>query len=98
MAIILKPRNLINYRNNNLQTRCGVAGAGLQTPSSLINSVSDSSYSSKSSKYHKSKTIRARELTFLECASYVAGWQLYCTREAPGLAKVQLQCVNNIIN
>ena len=41
----------------------------LQTPLSLIhsfiNSVTQSSFSSKSSKYHKSQTIKARELTFL---------------------------------
>ena len=45
----------------------------LQTPLSLIhsfiNSVTQSSFSSKSSKYHKSQTIKARELTFLwECS------------------------------
>ena len=46
--------------------RPGVAGAVLQTPSSFIHSVSQWSFSSESSKYHKSQTVRARELTFGE--------------------------------
>ena len=43
-----------------------VAGAVLQTPLLLINSVTQSSFSSKSSKYLHSKTVKARELTFWE--------------------------------
>ena len=53
-----------------LFNRPGVAGAVLQTTSSLIYSdsqwVSQSAFSSKSSRYHKSQTIRARELKFSE--------------------------------
>ena len=44
----------------------GVAGAVLQTPSSLNNFVSLSAFSSQSSRYHKSQTTRARGLTFWE--------------------------------
>ena len=46
--------------------RTGVAGADLRTHSSLIHSLSQLSFSSKSSKYHKSQTVKARELKFLE--------------------------------
>ena len=44
--------------------RPGVARAVLQTPLSLIDSVSQSSFSSQSSRYQKSQTIKARELKF----------------------------------
>ena len=48
-----------------LANRSGVAGAVLQTPSSFIDSVSESvSLFLPSSRYHKSQTIRARELKF----------------------------------
>ena len=46
--------------------RPGVAEAVLQIPLSLIHWLNDSSFSSKSSKYHKSQTEWARELTFWE--------------------------------
>ena len=46
--------------------RPGVAGAVLQTPASLIKSVAQSSFSSKSSKHHNSQTVWPRELTFWE--------------------------------
>ena len=43
----------------------GVAGADLQTPPSFIYWLSQSSFSAKSSKLHKSQTIRARDLKCL---------------------------------
>ena len=46
--------------------RPGVAGALLQTPPSLINSVTHWCYSFRSSEHHKSQTAIARELTFWE--------------------------------
>ena len=46
--------------------RPGVAGAVLHTALLFIHSVSQSAFSSKSSKYHKSQTVRAKELKFLE--------------------------------
>ena len=42
----------------------GVAGAVLQTSPPLINSLSNRSFSTKSSKHYKSQTIRARDLNF----------------------------------
>ena len=45
--------------------RPGVAGAVLQSASSLID-FSHSAFSSRSSWYHKSQTVRARELKFWE--------------------------------
>ena len=42
------------------------ASAVLQTPSSLIQSVSPWAFSSQSSWYHKSQTTKARELKFWE--------------------------------
>ena len=49
-----------------LINRTGVAGAVLQSPPSLIHwfndSLSQRSFSSKSSEHHKSQTIRARDL------------------------------------
>ena len=44
--------------------RPGVAGALLRTPSWTIKSVCQWAFSSKSSKYHKSQTVRARNLKF----------------------------------
>ena len=46
--------------------RPGVAGVVLQTSLSFIQSVSPWAFSSQSSRYHKSQTIRARELKFWE--------------------------------
>ena len=45
--------------------RPGVTRDVLQTPSSLINSFNESSFSSHSSKHHYSQTIRAMDLDFL---------------------------------
>ena len=51
-----------------LVNRPAVAGALLQTASSLIDFkwLTEWSFSSQSSRYHKSLTLRARELDFLE--------------------------------
>ena len=54
------------FDNENIFNRPGVARAVLQTPLWLIISVSESAFSSKSSKYHKSQTVRARDLKFWE--------------------------------
>ena len=66
MRLVIVPKILCLVIVN----RPGVAGAVLKTPLSLINSfsqsVSQSAFSSESSKYHKSQTVRARELKFLE--------------------------------
>ena len=52
--------------NNLIFNRPCVAGAELQTPLSLINSLTDSTFSSKPLKYHYTQTVRARKLKFLE--------------------------------
>ena len=49
-----------------LINRPGVAGAVLQTTLSLIDSISQSFFSSQSSKYNFSQTVKARTLTFIE--------------------------------
>ena len=46
--------------------RPGVAGAVLQSPLLLINSLIKSAFSSKPSKHHYTQTVRARELNFWE--------------------------------
>ena len=46
--------------------RPGVAGAVLQTPSSFINSVSSSAFSSRYSTNLHSQAVRARELNFFD--------------------------------
>ena len=50
----------------NIFNRPGVAGAVLQTSSSLIKSVTKAAFSSESSQHHKSQTVRARKLKFWE--------------------------------
>ena len=66
-----KKKNLFFSKNHNIFlvivfNRPSVAGAVLQTPLSLIHSLIGDLFSFKSSKHHKSQTIRARELTFWE--------------------------------
>ena len=65
---LLKPvcNKLFRYKfeANVVINRPGEAGAVLETASSLINSLIESSFSSRSLKYHKSQTVRARELKF----------------------------------
>ena len=57
----------LNYWVTNfIFIRPGVAGAVLQTHSSFINSLSPWVFSSQSSRYHKSQTIRVRKLKFWE--------------------------------
>ena len=54
-----------------LVVRPGVAGAVLQTASSFINSLIDQfsePFPKISSYYHKSQTVRARELKLRECS------------------------------
>ena len=55
---------IIKSDENNVFNRPGVAGAVLQIPPSLIDSVSNSSFPSKYSKHHNSQTVRARDLKF----------------------------------
>ena len=54
------------WTSDNLINRPGVARAVLQTTFSLINWLSHSSFSSRSSKHYNSQTVRARELKFWE--------------------------------
>ena len=54
----------IFFLQDKIFNRLGVAGAVIQTPLKLIDSVSHSAISSKSSKSHNSQTVRARELKF----------------------------------
>ena len=65
-AVLLQNKKCCNLRVIDIMifNRPGVAGAVLQTPSSLIDSVSESAFSSQSSRYHKSQSRRARELKF----------------------------------
>ena len=57
-----KTVNVIDCRY--IINRPGVAGAVLQTPSSLIHSLSQNSFSYRYSKHHKSQALRGRELKF----------------------------------
>ena len=65
---ILRKATKKNQFENSLRfcNRPVIAGAVLQTPLSLINSVSLSAFYSQYSRYHKSQTIIDRELKFLE--------------------------------
>ena len=57
---------MMQFYNYFIFNRPGVAGAVLQTASSLIKWVSQSSFSSRYSQHHDSQTVRARELKFWE--------------------------------
>ena len=65
-VVEIMEREILKLTVSNIFNRPVVAGAVLQTPLSLIDSVSQSAFSSQSSIYHKSQTIRARELR--ECS------------------------------
>ena len=62
LALPIYFKDFLEYRLiTTLFNRPGVAGAVLQSSLSLIHWLSESSFSSKSSKFHKSQTRRARE-------------------------------------
>ena len=61
--------------SNYYQTRCS---RGCSTNTFVINSVSESAFSSKSPKYHKSQIVRAGELKFWENVSPHNIWHVTC--------------------
>ena len=60
----LRDLDSLNKLKHSIFNRPGVAGAVLHKASLLIKSLSYCSFSSQSSRYHKSQTVRARELKF----------------------------------
>ena len=58
--------SLFRFWVQSIFNRFGVAGAVLQSPPSLINSLSRWPFSFKPSKHHYTQTVRARELKFWE--------------------------------
>ena len=69
-----------------------VAGAALQTPPSFIHWLIERSFSSKSSQYHKSQTLRARDPIFFK--TMLTTCHMLCARCHVSRVTCHVSCVD----